>query len=63
MQNLYSLNFHEMDITDSVLAHLGKMKSLRNLRMSRLKNTTQAGVTALKAALPKCKITDIKPPP
>lgn len=57
MKNLSRLRLVDLGITDGGLAHLQSLGSLRNLTMQRLKSTSDAGVNALQAALPKCKIT------
>lgn len=58
MKNLSRLRLVDLGITDAGLAHLESMESLRSLTIQRLNKTSDAGVNALQAALPKCKITN-----
>jgi len=55
-KNLSELRLTSNPITDAALVHLKAMHTLRLLNLTNSKNITEAGVKALAAALPRCRI-------
>jgi hypothetical protein len=59
LQGVQTLNIIFVKISDAGLKELAKMKNLRKLYIRREEGMTDAGIAALRKALPQCSIDSL----